>query len=102
MTEEKDVNVSAEDVTEEEMEIGYVTLVDEDGNEEEFEVLDMFELDNVEYVVIAPVADVDSDDALIFRLSYNEETGEEILSDIEDDAEWDKVAAEYMKLMEED
>ncbi len=91
------------DLLEEEgFETNLVTLIDEDGTEREFEVLEIIEVDEQEYVVIAPPeGEEDEDEALVFRLEMDGETGEELLVDIEDDDEWEKVAAAYMAEDEE-
>ncbi|MDO4541261.1 MAG: DUF1292 domain-containing protein [Bacillota bacterium] len=90
------------DLLEEEFETNLVTLISEDGTEREFEVLEILEVDEQEYVVIAPPeGEDDEDEALVFRLEVDEKTGEEMLIDIEDDDEWDKVAAAYMAEEEE-
>ncbi|HIZ76914.1 MAG TPA: DUF1292 domain-containing protein [Firmicutes bacterium] len=87
----------------EEYEVNLVTLIDEDGTERDFEVLEIIEVDGAEYVVIAPPeGDEDEDEALIFRLEVDPKTKEELLVDIEDDDEWDKVAEVYMGMVEEE
>lgn len=87
----------------EEYEVNLVTLIDEDGTERDFEVLEIIEVDGAEYVVIAPPeGDEDEDEALIFRLKVDPKTKEELLVDIEDDDEWDKVAEVYMGMVEEE
>lgn len=60
-----------------------VTLVDEDGNEEEFVVLDVVEIHDVQYALLAPAGSEEEEEVevLIMRLE-NEE-----LVPIEDDAE---------------
>ncbi|MEG0874970.1 MAG: DUF1292 domain-containing protein [Clostridiales bacterium] len=91
------------DATEEDFETSFVTLVDEDGTEREFEVLEILEVEDKEYVVIAPPeGEEDEDEALVFRLVTDETTGEETLLDIESDEEWDKVAEIYMGMDEEE
>ena len=55
-----------------------ITLTDEEGNEEQFEVIASLEIDGVMYYALMPVAD--------------NENGEEILSTIEDDDEYERVA----------
>lgn len=90
---------------EEEFEVQLVTLIDEEGNEQEFEVIEIFEVDGTEYVAIAlpeEEAEADDDEVMVFRLEVDEKTGEEILHDIEDDDEWNKVAEAYMDLGDEE
>ena len=88
---------------EEGYEVQLVTLVDEDGNEQEFEVIDIFSVDAKEYVAIAPPeVEEDDDEVMVFRLEVDEETGEELLHDIADDDEWNRVAEVYMALADEE
>ena len=87
---------------EEDFDVQLVTLIDEDGNEQDFEVIEIFEVDGKEYVAIAPpLGEEDDDEVMVFRLEVDG-NGEELLHDIEDDAEWDKVADAYMALDEEE
>lgn len=79
----------SEDVKEE-ME-NVVILVDEDGKEHEFLLVDMVEMDNNQYAVLSPVEDEEeSDEAIILKVVLDS-NGEEMLYDIEDDEEWEKV-----------
>jgi len=90
---------------EEEFEVQLVTLIDEEGNEQEFEVIEIFEVDGSEYVALAlpeGEEEADEDEVMVFRLEVDEETGEELLHDIEDDDEWNKVAEVYMDLGDEE
>lgn len=88
---------------EEDFEVNLVTLVDEDGVETEFEVIEIFGVDEKEYVAIAPPeGEEDDDEVMIFRLEVDPETKEELLKEIEDDKEWDRVADVYMALVDED
>lgn len=63
-------------------------LTDEEGQEHEFIILKKIALDNKEYAVLQPV---DEDEAIILKYD-RDENGEEILCDIEDDEEWERVA----------
>ena len=84
----------------EQFEVNLVTLIDEDGTERDFEVLEIIEVDGKEYAVIAPPeGDEDEDEALIFRLEVDPKTKEETLRNIEDDDEWDKEAEVYMGMV---
>ncbi|MCL2167289.1 MAG: DUF1292 domain-containing protein [Clostridiales bacterium] len=80
-----------------------ITLVDEDGIEHNFEMLDVIELDGFQYAVLQP-EDEDPDDdeepeAIILKIE-TDENGEEILVDIEDDDEWEKVADAWQDILE--
>jgi uncharacterized protein YrzB (UPF0473 family) len=68
-----------------------ITLVDEEGQEHDFEVLDVIEVDGLEYAILLPVGqDEEAAEAIILKFSQDEE-GNEILVDPEDE-EWEKVA----------
>ena len=76
-----------------------LTLVDEEGKEHEFEIIDTAEMDGSEYVALIPVFG-DEEDALqdsgeLVILKVTEEDGEEVLDAIEDDDEFDKVGAVF-------
>jgi uncharacterized protein YrzB (UPF0473 family) len=78
-----------------------VVLVDEEGNEHDFALVDRFQVDLSEYAILVPVLyleeeigtdDIDlEDEAYIFRIDLDE--GEEILVEVEDEIEWNQVAA---------
>jgi uncharacterized protein YrzB (UPF0473 family) len=67
-----------------------ITLIDEDGAEHDFLVIDIIEVDSSEYAILLPVED-GSDEAIILKI-IDEEDGNELLVDIEEDEEWEKVA----------
>lgn len=74
-----------------------VTVIDEDGKEHEFELLDAIETDDGRYVALLPAVQdpeelIDSDGELVI-LEVIEENGEETLVPIEDDEMFDNVAA---------
>jgi uncharacterized protein YrzB (UPF0473 family) len=75
-----------------------ITLLDDDGNEVECEVIEMFEFENKEYVVLLPV---EEEDPYILRVDKDDE-GNELFAVIEDDEEFDRVAEAYDELLEED
>lgn len=74
-----------------------IVLTDDDGQDHEFELIEILELDEREYAVLAPLDgesdadEVDEDEAIILRVE-TDENGERVFSDIEDDEEWEKVA----------
>ncbi|MCL1975757.1 MAG: DUF1292 domain-containing protein [Firmicutes bacterium] len=79
-----------------------ITLVDEDGCEHEFEVEAILEVDAHKYAVLIPLDEeyADSNEAIIMRFGQDED-GEEILCDIENDEEWDKVADAYDDIVDD-
>ncbi len=74
------------------------TLTDEDGNEFEVELLADFEFDGKHYRAITPVEAEEQKKGVDIMVEYDilevtaDENGDEMLSSIEDDEEFDKVA----------
>jgi len=83
---------------EEDVEFEVITVVDEEGEEHEFELFHIFEVEGNRYAVLFPLdEEEDSDDeeeAIILRVEEDED-GEDTLSDIEDEEEWNKVLAAW-------
>lgn len=66
-------------------------LVDEEDQEHPFQMIDMVEVDDSQYAVLVPLEEgSDEDEAIILKIVVDE-NGEEVLYDIEDDEEWEKV-----------
>jgi uncharacterized protein YrzB (UPF0473 family) len=90
-----------------EEEFPILVLVDEDGEEHEFELLAELEIEDQSYRVLIPVEveegleeDLDEDEeveVVILKVVYDED-GNEFLADIEDDEEWEKVADAWQEL----
>ncbi|HHW75402.1 MAG TPA: DUF1292 domain-containing protein [Firmicutes bacterium] len=90
-----------------------VTLTDDDGNEHDFAVIDLMELDEMRYAIMLPVFDSVEDegegeievdfeeDAYIFRVELDEQSGEELFYEVEDEEEWGKVALAWESRVEE-
>ncbi|WP_418792294.1 DUF1292 domain-containing protein [Phosphitispora sp. TUW77] len=79
-------------------------LTDEEGNEHEFSVIDIIEIDGSEYAILLPVEEGDNEEdgeAIILRIDKDDE-GNEILVDIEDDEEWEKVADTWASMVEDE
>ena len=66
-----------------------IILNDEDGNEVEFEFLDVVEVDGPEYVVLLPVEEADKGEVVIFRIEGEGE--DESYVSLEDEEEAEKV-----------
>ena len=82
-----------------------LTLLDEDGNEHQFEVADTMEYEGEEYMALVPVFD-DPEDLLedsgeLVILKTVEEDGEAFLEPIEDEAEFDRISDIFMKRLED-
>lgn len=77
-----------------------VVLTDDEGNEFEFQIIDVLEVEGNRYAVLFPLDDeeADDDEALIMRLETDED-GDDVLVDIEDDQEWEKVVAEWESML---
>ncbi|RNC29314.1 MAG: hypothetical protein AWM53_00667 [Candidatus Dichloromethanomonas elyunquensis] len=72
-----------------------IVLNDDEGHEHEFMHLATVELEGNTYFVLLPVEETEEDgeeaEAIILKVS-KDENGEDMLMDIEDDEEWEKVA----------
>lgn len=73
-----------------------VTVLDDDGNEHTFELMDAIETDDGRFVALLPVYDDPSeelnDDGELIILSVDDSTGEELLVQIEDDELFEEIA----------
>lgn len=84
----------------EQEELGIVTLVDEEGNEHDFAFVDSIEVDGQQYAILSPMEeDEESDEAIILKIGQDE-NGDDILYDIDDDEEWEKVADAWQEMIE--
>lgn len=80
-------------------EADFITLEFDDGVEVECEIMGVFDFEGKEYIALIP--NDDTDDVYIY--GYKEVGEDEFeLIDIEDDAEFEKVVAEFDKIMEEE
>lgn len=85
-----------------------LSLLDEDGNELQFEVLDALELDDSRYMAVIPVIEdpqekLESDDQMvILKIGVDEEAGEEYLEPIQDEEEFNKVASIFMENLKDE
>ncbi len=76
-----------------------ITLEFDDGEKVEVEPLFIFSIDNKDYIALVPV-DEESDDVYLYI--YNELGDEEFeFLDIEDDEEFDRVSAEFERIIDE-
>ncbi len=82
---------------------GKVTLVDEDGNEVEFEVLDAVLLEENEYIIVAPSESLTEEaDIEVVVLKVETVDGEESYVTVTEEAEFEKVFEEFKKQNEEE
>lgn len=88
----------------EEKDDNIVVLVDENGENVEFELLDTIEMDGNEYVVLLPIEegndDGEADEVIILRVEEGED-GEDMFITIDDEEELNEVFEEFQDRMEE-
>lgn len=77
-----------------------VVLNDEEGNEVEFEFLDVVELDGKEYVILLPVEEIENGEVVIFRVEGEGE--DETYIGLEDEAEAEKVFLAFKEKAKDD
>ncbi len=84
-----------------------VILIDEDGNEHDFALVDRFPVDLKEYAILVPVIYLEEEEedtidleeeAYIFRIDLDE--GEETLVEVDDEFEWNQVATVWEERMQ--
>lgn len=71
-----------------------IVLNDEDGNEVQFEFLDLIELDSEEYVILLPITDAEEEEAgevVILKVEDTDSEDEETYVSIEDEDVLNKV-----------
>lgn len=82
-----------------------VVLVDENGEEVEFEHIDTVEMNGNEYVVLIPFSEDEDDDleeeVVILRVEHSED-GNDTFVTIEDDDELEEVFSEFQSRLEEE
>lgn len=67
------------------------TLTDEDGNENQFELIGGREIDGSTYLALVPIDDNEEEEYVILKVELDDD-GEESLVTINDDDEFDRVA----------
>ena len=88
-------------------EMDTLSLVDEDGVEHEFEIADVLEVDDQEYMALVPLLDEGEEDEedgelVLLRVSQElDDSGEPYLEAIQDEAEYDKLAQLFMSRLKE-
>jgi len=81
-----------------------LVLMDEEGNETEFEYLDTVEMSNKEYVVLLPVQEdesVPAEEVLILKVEQDE-NGEDVFSSVDDDKELNEVFEKFKEQASEE
>ncbi len=79
-----------------EFEADLLTLIDDEGNEHEFEIIDELETDEGHYMALVPTQqnpeELSSDAETYYIFEVIEEDGEEQLQEVDDDELLDKLA----------
>ena len=79
-----------------EYEADLLTLIDDEGQEHEFEIIDELETDDGHYMALVPTLqepeDISSDAGTYYICEVVEEDGEEQLQEVDDDELLDKLA----------
>ena len=79
-----------------------IMLTDENGDEAEFVIIDTLENEGESYILVVETAYIDDEDAEYMLLKKVEEEGEDVSYElIEDDDEFDKVAAIFAEKSDE-
>jgi len=81
-----------------------VSVIDEDGNQHQFEILDAIETDEGRYVALVPVLEPEEaveDDGELIILEVATEDGEDMLVPIEDDEVFEEIAAIFEERLSE-
>ena len=74
-----------------------ITMVDEDGEKLEFELVEIIELNENKYALLAPVGD--EEDAYVYKIE--EVDGKKEYNAVEDEEEFEKVLEEYESTFDE-
>ena len=80
----------------------FVTIIDDDGNEFELELLDTFDYNGASFAAFLPT-DMDEDDpdyGLIILSVVNDENGDELFESIDDDDKLQQVYEMFMTIFE--
>ncbi len=74
-----------------------ITMVDEDGEKVDFELIEIIELDENKYALLAPIGE--EDDAFVYKIELVDDK-EQYIS-VEDEEEFARVLEEYESTFEE-
>ncbi|MBP2031565.1 uncharacterized protein YrzB (UPF0473 family) [Clostridium algifaecis] len=78
-----------------------IVLKDENGQDLEFEVVTKFDIEDNEYLIVIPINNRKSKEAIALRIDKDLD-GNDILVTVEDDEEFTAVNKVYEKLFEDD
>ncbi len=89
-----------------EMAADLYTLVDEEGVEQTFEMIDVLEIDDERYYALVPyyedpTKELEADGELVILKSDVDENDEEILASIDDDDEYERIGQMFLDRLNE-
>lgn len=70
-----------------------ISTVDEDGNEVQFEIVDIIAIDDTEYGLLYPITDSDEEEEALVVMRLEQDGDDYVFERIEDDDEFEKVSA---------
>lgn len=79
-----------------------ITLVDDDGNEAKFEILDVIVLENEKQYLVVTETGKDEEEAEAVILEIKEENGEEVYDTVTDEAIADEVFNKYISQFDDE
>ncbi len=74
-----------------------ITMIDEDGEKVDFELIEIIELDENKYALLAPIGE--EEDAFVYKIELVD--GKEQYIAVEDEEEFERVLEEYESTFEE-
>ncbi len=74
-----------------------ISMMDEDGEKVDFELIEIIELDENRYALLAPIGD--EEDAFVYKITIVE--GKEEYTAVEDEEEFERVLEEYESTFDE-
>ena len=74
-----------------------ISMMDEDGEKVDFELVEIIELDENRYAVLAPIGD--EEDAFVYKITIVEDKEE--YTAVEDEEEFERVLEEYESTFDE-
>jgi len=78
-----------------------IVLTDEEGNEHEFTIVQVIKVDEKDYAILVPLhGEEEEEEAVILRI--DQENGEDVLIEIEDEEEFERVAEAWEELLDEE
>ncbi len=78
-----------------------ITLIDEEGEEHDFEVIMTLNLEDKEYTILLPIDAGEDEDAYVFKI-VKDSNDEYLLEAIEDDVEYNNVVDAYEAILNDE